>query len=330
MKRKIVILATGGTIAGVAGSETETGSYESAVLSVNMLIDEVPSIKNIADITGEQIAQLDSADMTSAVWLTLARRINELLRQPEVDGIVVTHGTDTMEETAYFLNLTVKSVKPVVLVGAMRPSSAMSPDGPMNLYNAVILAQSREAIGKGVLVSLNDTINHSRDVTKTNTALQDSFKAPELGYLGYIQGGKPYFYRLSTRKHTIKSEFDAENLSSLPRVDIIYAHVDSDEILPRAAVAAGARGLVYAGVGNGGMSERMKQTLQEISDSGIVIVRSSRVSSGIVTRNDAVDDDYYRYVVSDTLNPQKARLLLSLALTKTSDPLDIQRMFWDY
>jgi L-asparaginase len=330
MKRNIVILATGGTIAGVANSETETGSYESAVLSVSMLIDEVPSLKEIANITGEQLAQLDSADMTSPIWLKLAYRINELLKQPEVDGIVVTHGTDTMEETAYFLNLTVKSVKPVVLVGAMRPSSAMSPDGPMNLYNAVVLAQSREAIGKGVLVSLNDTINHSRDVTKTNTALQDSFKAPELGYLGYIQGGRPYFYRISTRKHTAKTEFSVANLSELPRVDILYAHVDSDDVLPKAAVAAGARGLIYAGVGNGGMSSLMKKALKEISDAGVVIVRSSRVSSGIVTRNDAVDDDYYRYVVSDTLNPQKARLLLSLALTKTSDPQEIQRMFWEY
>ena len=330
MKKNIVILATGGTIAGVAHSETETGHYESAVLSVDMLINEIPSLTQLANITGEQIAQLDSADMTSALWLRLSRRINELLRRPDVDGIVVTHGTDTMEETAYFLNLTVKSVKPVVLVGAMRPSSAMSPDGPMNLYNAVALAASPEAIDKGVLVSLNDTINHSRDVTKTNTALQDAFKAPELGYLGYIQNGQPHFYRLPTREHTAKTVFHTNGLTSLPRVDILYAHVDSDDLLARAAVAAGARGLVYAGVGNGGMSTGMKTALQEICRQGIVIVRSTRVSGGIVSRNDAVDDDLFSFVVADTLNPPKARLLLSLALTKTCDPGEIQKMFWSY
>jgi L-asparaginase len=330
MKRNIVILATGGTIAGIADSEIETGSYESAVLSVDALIEEVPALKDLAAIKGEQICQIDSADMTSALWLRLANRINHLLHSPDVDGIVVTHGTDTMEETAYFLNLSIKSVKPVVLVGAMRPATAMSPDGPMNLYNAVVLAQSREAIGKGVLVSLNDTINSSREVTKTNTSLQDSFKAPELGYLGYVQGGKPHFYRLSTRKHTAKSEFSIDGLCELPRVDILYAHVDSDAILPQAAVAAGAKGLIYAGVGNGGMSGRMKNALSEIARAGVVVVRSTRVSSGIVTCNDAFDDSRCGFIVSDTLNPQKARILLSLALTKTNRIQDIQRMFWEY
>jgi L-asparaginase len=330
MKKNIVIIATGGTIAGTAASSTETACYESAVLSIDELIAEIPALSNVADVTGEQLAQIDSADMTHAIWLSLANRINTLLTSGTVDGIVVTHGTDTMEETAYFLNLVIKSEKPVVLVGALRPSNAMSTDGPMNLYNAVILAASPEAVGKGVLVTLNDTINCSRDVTKTNTSLQDAFKAPELGYLGYIQGGKPYFYRNPARKHTVRTEFDLAGLSNLPPVDIIYSHVGSSPILAQAAVAAGARGLVYAGVGNGGMSETMKIALSEIGKQGIAIVRSTRVTSGVVTRCGAVDDDQYEFIVADTLNPQKARVLLMLALTKTSDPGEIQRMFWEY
>lgn len=330
MKKNIVIIATGGTIAGTALSQTEALHYTSAVLPVERLIDDIPALKSIARITGEQIAQIDSADMNQTIWLKLVKRINELLASDQVDGIVVTHGTDTMEETAYFLNLTVKGAKPVVLVGAMRPVNAISTDGPMNLYNAVSLAQDPKAAGVGVLVSLNDTINCSRDVTKTNTALQDTFKAPELGYLGYMQDGNPYFYRLPTRKHTVSTEFDITGLTELPKVEILYGYVDSSEVMVNAAVAAGAKGIVYAGVGNGGMSETMKKAMTQIARQGIVIVRSTRVSSGIVTRNGAVNDDICGFVVADTLNPQKARVLLMLALTRTSDPHEIQQMFWEY
>lgn len=330
MKKRIAIIATGGTIAGTAISSTEISHYQPAVLPISDLIGEIPALSAIAEISSEQLAQVDSADMTHAIWLALARRINAILATDEIDGVVVTHGTDTMEETAYFLNLVVKSEKPVVMVGALRPANAMSTDGPMNLYNAVALAASPAAVGKGVLVSLNDTINASRDVTKTNTALQDAFKAPELGYLGYIQGATPYFYRIPARKHTACSEFDLAGLTDLPQVDIIYAHVNSSPLLAQAAVASGARGLVFAGLGNGGMPEAMKDALAKIAGQGVVIVRSTRVSSGIVTRNAAVNDDRYHFIVADTLNPQKARVLLMLALTKTSEPAEIQRMFWEY
>lgn len=330
MKKRIVILATGGTIAGKAASITETACYQSAVLSINDLIEEVPALYDIAIISGEQLAQLDSVDMTHAVWLLLADRINSLLASDSVDGIVVTHGTDTMEETAYFLNLVVMSEKPVVMVGALRPANAMSTDGPMNLYNAVALAASPEAVGKGVLVSLNDTINCSRDVTKTNTALQDTFKAPELGYLGYILDGKPYFYRIPARKHTARSEFSVAGLTQFPPVEIIYAHVNSTPALAQTAVTTGAKGLIYAGLGNGGMSDDMKTALAAIAKEGVIIVRSTRVGNGIVTRNCAVSDDRCNFVAADTLNPQKARILLMLALTKTSDPAEIQRMFREY
>jgi L-asparaginase len=330
MKKRIAILATGGTIAGRAASRIETSSYQSAVLSINELIEEIPALYDIAIITGEQIAQIDSVEMTQAVWIKLADRINRLLASDTIDGVVVTHGTDTMEESAYFLNLVIKSNKPVVMVGALRPANAMSTDGPMNLYNAVALATSPEAAGKGVLVSLNDTINSSRDVTKTNTALQDAFKAPELGYLGYILDGRPYFYRIPARKHTFQSEFSVTELTALPQVEIIYAHVNCTPTLAQAAVAAGAKGLIYAGLGNGGMSENMKTALTAIAQQGVIVVRSTRVSNGIVTRNSAVSDDRCNFVAADTLNPQKARVLLMLALTKTHDPAEIQRMFCEY
>mgnify|MGYP001387875390 CR=1 FL=1 len=329
--KNIVILATGGTIAGVSRSITDTAGYDPAILPIEDIVKDIAGpLRKIAYLSCEQIAQIDSAEMTHQIWLTLANRINALLASPKIDGIVVTHGTDTLEETAYFLNLVIKSEKPVVMVGAMRPASALSPDGPMNLYNAIILAASDEASGKGVLVTLNNAINSSREVTKTNTSLQDSFKAPELGYLGYLIEGEPYFYRKPTRKHTYMSEFSVDGLSQLPPVEIIYGHVGNLTTLPQATVTAGVQGLVYAGLGNGNMSQMMKDIFRKIQEQGVVVVRSTRVSSGIVTRNGAVNDDQNNFIVSDTLNPQKSTILLSLALTKTTDTAEIQRMFWEY
>ncbi|WP_093796248.1 asparaginase [Sporomusa acidovorans] len=328
--KKVVILATGGTIAGVSHDPTDTVSYHAGIVPIEKIVKAIEPLTAIADIATEQIAQIDSADMNHKIWFYLTERINALLKQPDVDGIVVTHGTDTLEETAYFLNLVVKSEKPVVLVGAMRPATAISPDGPMNLYNAIILAVSRTARGKGVLVSLNDTINSSREVTKTNTALQDTFKAPELGYLGYIIDGCPHFYRMPTRKHTYMTDFDISGINELPQVDIIYGHVNDTGILAQAAVASGAKGLIYAGLGNGNMSETMKNTFRKIQARGVIVVRSTRAGNGVVTKNSVLAEDHDRFVAADTLSPQKARILLMLALTKTSDPQKIQDMFWTY
>lgn len=251
--------------------------------------------------------------MTNKVWLKLANRINELLASDDVDGIVVTHGTDTIEETAYFLNLVVKSDKPVVIVGAMRPPTAMSADGPLNLYNSVILAGSKEARGKGVLVCLNDAINGAREVTKTNTSMADTFRAPELGYLGYMQDNKPHFYRQSTRKHTSQSEFDITGMTDLPRVDIVYGYANNSRVMLDAAVAAGAKGIIHAGVGDGSLFTEVKEGLIDAQKKGVVIVRSSRVGNGILARNGEANDDQLHFVASDTLNPQKARVLLMLA-----------------
>jgi L-asparaginase len=288
----------------------------------------VPEIKQFAEISGEQVANIGSYAMTNDVWLKLAKRVNELLASDDTDGIVITHGTDTLEETAYFLNLVVKSNKPVILIGAMRPATAISADGPVNLLNAVRLAGSKEAIGQGVLVAMNDQINGARDVTKTNTTHVETFKAPELGYLGYIQNGQPYFYHQSMRKHTTETEFDLTGITKLPRVDIVYGHVNGDRVLVDAAVAAGAKGIVHAGMGHGSIHPATKEGLLDARKAGVVIVKSSRVGNGMVTR--VASDDKDGFVAADTLNVQKARILLMLALTKTSDPTEVQRMFNEY
>ncbi|PUA18359.1 type II asparaginase [Glaciimonas sp. PCH181] len=326
----VVILATGGTIAGTGATSTTTVGYTSATLGVEKLISAVPELKNVANVKGEQVFQIASESMTVDHWLKLAKRVNVLLAQPDVDGIVITHGTDTIEETAYFLDLTVKSHKPVVIVGAMRPATALSADGPINLYNAVLLAGSKEAIGKGVLVTLNDQINAAREVTKTNTSTTDTFKSTELGMLGYIQGNKPYFYRQSTRKNTLETEFDITNLDVLPKVDIVYGYADMNSVALDAQVAAGAKGIIHAGVGDGSIAAQMRAPLVAARKKGVIIVRASRVGQGILARNGEANDDVLDFVVADTLNAQKARILLMLALTKTNNTKDIQRMFYTY
>ena len=326
----VVILATGGTIAGSGATSTTTVGYKPATVPVQALIDAVPELKKVATVQGEQVFQIASQNMTNEYWLKLAKRVNELLQQPDVDGIVITHGTDTLEETAYFLNLVAKSAKPVVIVGAMRPSTALSADGPINLYNAVLVAGSKEAVGKGVLVCMNDQINSARDVTKTNTSTADTFKSPELGVLGYIQGDRVAFYRLPARRHTLNSEFDISGADKLPNVEIAYGFANVSRTTVDALAAAGVDGIVYAGVGDGNPSEVTEQALADARAKGILIVRSARVGNGIVARNSEVNDDKRDFVVSDTLNPQKARILLMIALTKTKDTKEIQRMFYEY
>jgi L-asparaginase type II len=326
----VVILATGGTIAGTGATSTTTVGYTAAKIGVDALIKAVPELQKVAHVSGEQVFQIASENMSNDHWLTLAKRVNTLLAKPDVDGIVITHGTDTIEETAYFLNLVVKSKKPVVIVGAMRPSTAISADGPINLYNAVLTAGSQDAIGKGVLVVLNDQINGARDVTKTNTTTTDTFKSPELGLLGYVIGNQAHFYRASTRKHTVDTEFDVSNLTALPQVDIAYTYANVGPTAVNALVAAGDKGLIHAGVGDGSLPNAVRPALSAAREKGVVIVRASRVGQGIVARNGEANDDQLDFVVADTLNPQKARILLMLALTKTNSTKEIQRMFYTY
>ena len=329
-KPNVVILATGGTIAGAGVTSTTTVGYTAAVTPVDKLISNVPELTKVANISGEQVSQIASESMTMEIWLNLAKRVNVLLAQHNVDGIVITHGTDTLEETAYFLDLVVKSKKPVVLVGSMRPGTAMSADGPLNLYRAVILAGTKEAAGKGVMVMLNDTIHAGREVTKTITDRVDTFQAPIAGVLGVFSGDQPVFYRQSLRKHTSASEFDVMNLTTLPRVDIVYHYAGNAGTMIEAATNAGAKGLVHAGTGNGSIGKAEYPAVENALKNGVVIVRSSRVGNGIISRNGEANDDKYGFIASDNLNPQKARILLMLALTKTTDVKEIQQMFWEY
>jgi len=325
----IVILATGGTIAGAAATGTQAG-YTSGAVTIDSMIAAVPGIREVANIRGEQISNVGSQDMSFSIMLTLAKRINVLLAAPEVDGIVVTHGTDTMEETAFFLNLVVKSDKPVVLVGSMRPSTAVSADGPLNLYDAVAVAADPRAKGLGVLVVMNDWIHGAHSLTKTSTTAVQTFLSPQRGLVGVSTYGKNDFYNAPQWKHTTGSEFDVTNVTKLPRVDIIFACADMSPDLIDAAVANGAKGIVIAGVGNGNMNKASVEAAERAAKKGVVIVRSSRVATGAVGRNVEVNDDEMGFVASDELNPQKARILLMLALLKPRSTAEIQQLFQTY
>lgn len=326
----LVVLATGGTIAGVAQSATQTSGYKAASVSADQLVDAVPGLKAIANIRAEQTAQIASQHMNNEVWLKLAKRVNEVLKDPKVDGVLITHGTDTLEETSYFLHLTVKSNKPVVLVGAMRPATAISADGPMNLYEGALVATSKEAAGKGVLVVMNDQIVSARDVTKASSYALDAFRPLEHGFLGVVHDGKVRFYHQPIRRHTTRSEFDVSKLNALPRVDIVYGYANASSAPVQALVSSGSQGLVNTGVGNGSIYKDVEPALVEARTKGVFIVRSSHTVSGPVERNGEVDDDKLDFVSADNLNPQKARVLLMLGLTKTKSTKDLQRMFDEY
>jgi len=329
-KPQIAILATGGTIAG-AQPDTSQPGYKAGSLSIDAILEAVPGLDKIADFSGEQVANIGSQDMNDEVWLKLARRTNEILAGGDVDGAVVTHGTDTLEETAYFLNLTVKSDKPVVVVGSMRPSTAISADGPMNIYNSVVVASMPEAKGRGVMALMNDDLHYAAEITKTNTTHLDTMRSPNRGRAGTCDTGKCTLFSPTVKRHTTKSEFDLPaDLKQLPNVAIIYAHANLDDTLITAAAQAGARGIVVAGVGDGNMTAPALDALAALAKKGVVVVRSTRVGSGIVKRNVEVDDDKLGFVAARELNPQKARVLLQLALIKTSDPTQIQRMFDEY
>jgi L-asparaginase len=327
-KPKIRILATGGTIAG-KGTSGGYG-YKAGAFKIEDLISAVPDLDSLASLSGEQVANIGSQDMNDEVWLKLAHRVNDVLQSSDVDGVVITHGTDTMEETAYFLNLVVKSDKPVVLVGSMRPATAVSADGPANLFNAVAATADPRARGRGVLVVINDEIHAARNVTKMNTTNVETFESPNRGAAGLVSAGKIAWFEPMDKRHTTRSQFNIEGRTRLPRVDIIYAHSNMSPDLIRAALNAGAKGLVIAGVGDGNMSKGATQVLADAVKAGVVVVRSTRLSSGLVLRNSEVNDDQLGFVASGELNPGKSRVLLQLSLTATDDPKSIQRVFEQY
>jgi L-asparaginase len=328
-KPNIHIIATGGTIAGVGESSVNT-NYHSGQVTIEKLLLAVPGINDIASISGEQLVDIGSQNMSDDVWLILLRRINELLNDKGIDGIVITHGTDTMEETAFFLNLTVKSKKPVVLVGSMRPSTEISADGPLNLLNAVVVASDQESNGKGVLVSMNGDIISARSVIKANTIDVQTFNIFKTGALGYVFNNKVFYNFELVKKHTVNSDFDVSELEELPNVGIVYGYsnIDADMIEPM--IENNYQGIVFAGVGNGNIHKNALPSLVKAREKGILIVRSSRVPTGPTTLYAEFDDEKYEFIASEELNPQKARILLMLALTKTKNWKEIQGFFNKY
>jgi L-asparaginase len=268
--------------------------------------------------------------MSLALWTTLAQRVNALLASDDIDGVVITHGTDTLEETAYLLHLTVKNTKPVVLTAAMRPSSALSADGPLNLLNAVSVAANRAAHGQGVLVAFNNRIHSARDVVKTSTFALDAFQSPEVGALGWVQDGRVEFQRGVVRPHTVATEFAiaSTSVNAWPAVEIVTSYAGATRVLVDVLVQAGVRGIVVAGTGNGSIHAALQQALADAAARGVAIVRASRVGSGHVMHNGAASDDALGFVSANSLNPYKARVLLMLALAAgNAGPAVLQRAF---
>lgn len=328
---RIVVLATGGTIAGsgTAPQGSTSAAYRSAVVEVNELLAAVPGLDRLAQVCADQLFQIDSADVTDDHLLVLARRVAALCAQDDVDGVVVTHGTDTMEESAYFLHLTVPSVKPVVLTGAMRPSTALSADGPANLLHAVAVAAHASSAGRGVLVVMNEEVHSARDVAKVHAMRVDAFASPH-GALGMVVEGVPRWYRALTRPHTAASEFPIHGIATLPRVGVVAGHGSMCAEAFEAWGTAGARAIVYQGVGAGTLPDYLRGTVQAMRQRGIHVVRCSRTGAGPVVRNANFDDDVAGTVVADDQSAPRARLLAALALTRRDDAQALQQVFLRY
>jgi L-asparaginase len=327
---RVALLATGGTIAG-AQAQANAAGYIPGAWSVEQLIDAVPGLNDVARIQAEQVANIGSENMSHAVWAVLAKRVAALADDQDIHGIVITHGTDTLEETAYFLSLVAHTDKPLVLVGAMRPATALGAEGPANLYNAVALAASDAARGRGPLVVMNEDIHYAREAQKISSSSVCAFASPNRGRAGVMHGGKPRFYSHNTTRHTRDSEFTLSALEAAawPRVDVVYAHAGMDGLLID-ALAGHARGIVLAGVGDGHATDEAWSALTRAHAAGVAVVRASRTGSGLVTPEGEVHRVGTRFIAAGELNPQKARILLMLALSVSQDPAQWQRCFDEY
>jgi glutamin-(asparagin-)ase len=328
-KPHVVVLATGGTIVGAGASAVNSATYTAAKVPVDKLLAGLPELNNYARVTGEQVFQIASESFANDNLLTLAKRVSALVKQPDVDGIVITHGTDTLAETAYFLHLTVHTDKPIVVIGSMRPGTALSADGALNLVDAVSVAASKDAVGKGVFVTMNDEIQTARDVNKDVNIKTGAFQS-QWGPLGMVVEGKNYWFRAPAKRHTNSSEFNIDNIDKLPQVDIVYSYGSVQPTALNALVESGAKAIIHTGTGNGSVADRMVKPLQDARAKGVLIVRSSRVPYGFVLRNAEQPDDKYDWVVAHDMRPEKARILAMLALTKGADTKELQRMFWEY
>ena len=329
---RVALIITGGTIDSVGKDRLDLAWYIEAGkrLKDGEILEMLPELKQIAEVTEIPFRRLPSHALVDKDWLDLVRTIHKIFDEDKADGVVITHGTNTIEETAYFLNLVLKTEKPVVVVGSMRPSSAISADGYLNLVNAIKVAADPNSKGRGCLLVMNDTIYNGRDVTKNATYRVEAFQSRDLGPLGFADGdGKIVFYHRSERKHTVQTEFDVRNLDSLPRVDVVVSYVGADGTMIEAAAKAGAKGIVSAGTGAGRPTPAEDAAFDKcFKETGMLMCLSSRVASGRVVRSPGLTKR--GFVASDNLQPWKARLLLSLALSKTNNADEIQRMFDTY
>lgn len=331
-KPRVYVIGTGGSISFVGRFRTDyvNYSYENKHLTIQEMLDRVPEVNEFAEVCAEQFLNVGSTDVLPEHWLGLARRINQIFQQdPDAAGVAITHGTATLEETAYFLNLTVKSDRPVVVTGSMRPPSGLDTDADLNLMDCVRVAASPQSAGRGVLTVLNNEIQAARDVTKTNSYRLETFKSNELGLLGYADSDeKVVFYRTTTRTHTLDTEFDVEASAELPRVDIAYAYAGADGLVVHALADAGVPGIVAAGLGSGGSPPEFMAALRQAQHHGMKVVIATQTGSGRVVRTRRFAE--HGYIVADNLSPKKARILLMLALTRTNDSREIQRMMLTY
>ena len=331
-KPRVYVIGTGGSISFIGSYRTDyvNYSYDNKHYTVQELLDRVPEVLTFADLRVEQYMNVGSTDVGPSHWIGLANRINQIFREdPQAAGVAITHGTATMEETAYFLNLTVKSHKPVVITGAMRPPTGLGTDTDVNIIDCVRVAAAPQSAGRGVLAVMNNEIQAARDVTKTNSSRLETFRSNELGFLGYADSDEQaVFYRNTTKAHTLDTEFDIEGLEELPRVDIAYAYAGADGLVVQALADGGVAGIVSAGLGSGGAPPAFMSALQAAVQRGIPVVISTQTGNGRVMRTRRFEE--IGYIVADNLAPKKARILLMLALTKTDDPKEIQRMMSTY
>jgi len=346
-KPNVHMIATGGTIAGRADSASATVGYKAGELTIEQLMASVAGLDKLANLTGEQLCNIDSKDMQEDIWLKLARCVEKAAARDDVDGIVITHGTDTMEETAYFLQMVLKTEKPVVLTGAMRPATAISADGPMNIWQSVQVAADTSARGRGVLVVMNGQIDASEKVTKININALQAFQSPGFGPVGRIVD-ENIFWQNCGVEHTERGNqcsesgttgnawnmfsdtkliFPLDNLTQLPKVRLLYGYVGGDDdVFVKAALQDGAKGLVYAACGNGSVPEKLMSVLREAVASNVPVVIATRCGGGVVVLSEEMTEKN-GFIASGPLNPQKAKILLQLALTKTKDVKEIQGIF---
>ena len=326
------VIGTGGSIAGVGPDRIDFILYPEIGdhITIQQSLDRVPEIQDIAEVRSEDLVSVGSTAIGAAEWLALARRINQIFRdETDVAGVAITHGTATLEETSYFLHLTVKSTRPVVITGAMRPPTALSTDSDLNLLDAVRTAACPEAVGLGVLTVLNNEIQCGRDVTKASTFRVETFRPNELGFLGYADSdGKVVFYRAPLRRHTVDTPFMVDDMTTLPRIDIVYSYAGADGLLVDAVRNNRSDGLILAGFGGGTFPPAVIDAAVKLVEDGIPVVLATRSTAGRVVITPKKEEQ--GFIVSDNLLPQKARVLLMLGLTVTKDRHELQQLFYHY